>query len=131
MDASQISASVKKSAAAEAPGVKQEVISPSTPTEDSSKSTRRKRSTKARDKEEAALIEVEGTQKSPRKKRLRSTKTQAVVETPDPSSSSAETPDQKSSPYSFSDEKLVSEPPQEKKRTQRVGQRKPKRDPVG
>ena len=89
MDGEQISASVKKSAGAQAPGVKQEVISPSTPTENSSKSTRRKRSTKARDQEEPGLIEVEGTQKSPRKKRLPRQKTQTVVETSDPSSSSS------------------------------------------
>ncbi len=131
MDTSQISASLQKSTGIEAPEIKLEEIEPSTTTDDSSKSTRRKSSTKSRNKEKAALIEVEGTQKSPRKKRQKSNKTKEVLETPDPSSSSASADNQKILSYSEDDGKNISEEPPPKKRTRRVGQRKPKRDSIG
>jgi hypothetical protein len=68
--------------------------------------------------------ETESTDKSARKKRQTRKKTPAVVETPDAPNFVTEAKDQKIEP-------TTSEPPPQKKRQGRVGQRKPKRDPVG
>lgn len=68
--------------------------------------------------------EAETSEKPARKKRQTRSKTQAAVEMPDPPSSETETTDRPTEP-------TASEPPPSKKRTRRVGQRKPKRDPVG
>ncbi|MDJ0717661.1 MAG: hypothetical protein QNJ54_26140 [Prochloraceae cyanobacterium] len=116
MDSSQIPTSQEKSSSVIAPGIEPVAIEAST-TSDSSKSLRRKHSTKARDKKEAAVKEDLNTEKPADLKRSRSKKSQARVETPQTQSSEPEpTP---------------IEPSKEKKRTRRVGQRKPKRDPVG
>ncbi len=67
---------------------------------------------------------AESTEKPTRKKRQTRRKTTAVEGTPDPSNSVTKATDQKSEP-------TAEEPPPSKKRQGRVGQRKPKRDPVG
>lgn len=68
--------------------------------------------------------ETESLDKPPQKKRSSRKKTPAVEETPGSPSSMAEMIDQKIEP-------MAEEPPQKKKRQGRVGQRQPKRDPVG
>ncbi len=67
---------------------------------------------------------AEGTEKPARKKRQTRKKSHAVLETSDPPSSVAFATDSQEEP-------MASEPPPQKKRSRRVGQRKPKRDRVG
>lgn len=68
--------------------------------------------------------EAESSDKPARKKRQTRKKTPAVAVTPNSSSSIAEMTNQKTDPTS-------EESPPQKKQTRRVGQRTPKRDPVG
>ncbi len=124
MDASAIPAPVERSAGASAPVVSAQMTSPSSSVEAPTKNTRRKRSTKTKDKGEAALKEAETAKTPSRKKRQTRQKTQTTAQQAEKESSVAETTNQKIEP-------MASEPPPQKKRSRRVGQRKPKRDPVG
>jgi DNA polymerase III delta prime subunit len=127
MDASSIPATVESTA----PAVTEKTTSLSSPTDSGPKTTRRKRTPKTQDKGEAtaqeaqfSYQETESTEKPARKKRQTRKKTPAVVEMPDSPNFVTEATDQKIEP-------TASEPSPSKKRQGRVGQRKPKRDPVG
>lgn len=114
MDLSAIPTSVEGNIESSATVVSSETINPSGSVPSPTTKSRTKRAASNQNTEEATSSETESTEKPPRKKRSSRQKTQSVVETPDPPSSETQT---------------TSEPLPEKKR--RVGQRKPKRDPVG
>jgi hypothetical protein len=117
MDLSAIPTSVEGSTESSATAVSDETINPSSPVQSPTKNSLIKRAASTQDQEEVASKNAESTEQPPRKKRSSRQKTQSVVATPDPSNSETQT--------------TASQPPQEKKPTRRVGQRKPKRDPVG
>jgi hypothetical protein len=117
MDLSAIPTSVEGSTESSATAVSDETINPSSPVQSPPKNSLIKRAASTQAQEEVASKNAESTEQPPRKKRSSRQKTQSVVATPDPSNSETQT--------------TASQPPQEKKPTRRVGQRKPKRDPVG
>ncbi|MDJ0690015.1 MAG: AAA family ATPase [Xenococcaceae cyanobacterium MO_188.B32] len=74
--------------------------------------------------EAEVVFPAESAEKPTRKKRQTPKKSPVVAQTPDPSSSVIEATDQQT-------DLTAEETPPQKKRTRRVGQRTPKRDPVG
>ena len=115
--ASQIPTSQEKSTDANASGEFLETISSSTPTDEELKPKRKKRSNKSLYPEKTGIKENLELEKPPKKKHSRSKKTPAIVQTSENLSSETE-------PSAI-------EASIEKKLSRRVGQRKPKRDPVG
>ncbi len=116
-NASQIPTSQEKSTDANASGEFLETISSSTPTDEELKPKRKKRSNKSLYPEKTGIKENLELEKPPKKKHSRSKKTPAIVQTSEHLSSETE-------PSAI-------EASIEKKLSRRVGQRNPKRDPVG